>query len=61
MARATSTCVVFPSKSAGVEVDEEIFAVLLGAAFRSRNYSFIVYLMKVRAVLKAQGLLPVYV
>ena len=43
------TSVVFPpSQATGVEVNEEMFAVLLGVAFKIRNYSFMMYLMKVR-------------
>lgn len=38
-------------QSAAVEVNEEIFAALLRTAFRNRNYSFIVYLMKVRVAM----------
>ena len=54
---APSTCDVSPlpppllfPQSAGLGVNEKIFAVLLATAFRNRNYSFMVCLMKVRMV-----------
>ena len=58
---APSTCDVSPlpppllfPQSAGLGVNEEIFAVFLATAFRNRNYSFMVCLMKVRTV-QVQG------